>query len=32
MSAKPVVARDVPPREKVSFYPEPFNARMVGRR
>ena len=32
MSAKPVVARDVPPREKVSFYPEPFNARMAGRR
>ena len=31
-SSHPVVARDVPPREKVSFYPEPFNARMNGRR
>ena len=29
--AKPVAAREVAPRAKVSFYPDPFNARMIGR-
>ena len=32
MTMKPVVAREVEPRAKVSFYPEPFSARMAGRR
>jgi uncharacterized cupin superfamily protein len=29
---KAVNAREVQPRAKVSFYPEPFNSRMAGRR
>ena len=29
---QPVVAREVPPRAAVSFYPEPFKSRVAGRR
>ena len=30
-STKPIPAREVPPRAAVSFYPEPFKARVAGR-